>query len=151
MDDRGGWAIHLEGITINNKTIDLSFATNDKNNNKSWPIMNNPIVNGRAERPRQQPSPLIAGIGLGVKGIGVLGDILPRIYENIPGAQPLVGSSVDFPYTPGFTVPCNYTAADIRLTIGGKEYPIDPDDMFKGLGRGDRKDGGGMCDGVFHE
>lgn len=110
----GGWPIPLEGVTVNGKAVNIS-SVGAKPFNGS----------GQTTQIKAYPSTSSARIY-------APREVVERIYANIPGAK-LVRPENN-PHNDTWEFPCESTTSiDVRFTIGGREYAIQPRDMVTGF------------------
>lgn len=134
-----GWTVTLNSMNVNGKSVDLKSELAS-------------AVNTVADA--QDGVKLL--VSTRVHAIVVPTDVAPRIYANIPSAEPMPEPDLANGWM--WQIPCNTTGADIRLTIGGIEYAMNPRDLIIGV-VGDNSLGGaygpsptpatGMCMGAF--
>jgi hypothetical protein len=134
-DKSGAWTVPLEAITINGNAVNLTSANSTHN----------------------ASSPIRARISTSITFLSVPPDVLPNIYTHIPGAE-LVPPKNN-PHNQHWQFPCESSPnIDVRLTIGGKEYALNPADVVAGSLRDNMNDGifdggptpaSGPCLGVF--
>jgi hypothetical protein len=150
-DLAGGWPIPLEGITVNGKAIDLSSSSRASANSSGGANSGSATPSSNSSQPRGR-------ISTGSSSISGPAALVQEIYAAIPGAK-LVGRENN-PRDARYEFPCENTLGiDVRLTIGGREYAMNPRDMVIGTVDDSIRGGGwynyptptnGSCVGAFH-
>lgn len=121
----GGWAVPLQGITVNGKTVPIS--ANHTGAAKFTPSNNTQSASNSSSNAEA----VEALVATGSTAIYAPKEVAEAVYANIEGA----GQVPDQSSPEGSNIwqfPCNRTFIDVRLTIGGHEYAIQSTDMILG-------------------
>lgn len=127
----GAWVVPLEGISVNGNAVDIRADSNNVTSATNGTATGAATPSGSAATPSGSAATSAGSTGINATvqvGIPILTvfpqQVIKRILNNIPNAVQVGTGSQP-------VVPCDAAAnLDIRLTIGGKEYPINAYDVI---------------------